>query len=276
MDFTGNDYYNIGLRLKFPDLINFFATSKCVHKLSNDDGFWYAYLEHQFRINKTFFNPDSNILKLAKMIYFFLLFAHHDKSYITHVTLQKFVSLLHELQYHFLCDVKRDSVDYRSKPPSHPLLGSVFDYFTLLANIDEHDAKMNFDEHVYGPKDPRMLLYPTVTIGESRFKESVSTFDASKIQFNRYTKFHISDFNDYTTTQLEFIKLVDSYVHRVTPYFSLDGMITISFDCDALEYILYSGRFKFTDPDAKLYNLINHVNDMYMCEFKILLMRKFY
>ena len=290
--FTGNDFYNIGARLRFPDLLTLFACNKSIHDLSNDPGFLKEYLKTQFQVGTTFkydFNRDLNVKKCVKLIYFFLLYAHYDQQYVTHVAFQKFLELTVEQQTVLVREMKNNHVDYKSEAPSHPFANGIVQYYGIMSNLEEFDLlDGKFDDYVHGNKDCRMLLYPTVVSDKTKLasltddkKEDnaeqltpICVFDASTIQFNPQSRFWSGEFNEYTPTQLEFIKLVDTFVHRSTVYLSLDGCFTIKYDYEALEYILYSAGFKEA-THKNLFKLINHVNDMYTGEFTIQLIRKF-
>lgn len=278
MSFTGNDYYNIGLRLRFPDLLNFFATSKSVYTLSHDQGFWNAYLKKQFGINKIFkltSNQDSNLLKLAKHIYFFLLSKQQDESYVTHLAFQKFLDFSVEQRLEFVNLLVRE-IDKSKPTPPHPHLNDLTIYQWIIQDILEFelDDSVKYEDYAYGTKDPRMLLYPTVVLNTDSQVQPKCVFDASKIQFTSNTRFYEGQLNTYTQTQLEFIRMLNTYVHRETPYLSLDGIVTIPFDYEALDYILFSGNFDQT-RHKNLYKFVNHVRDMYTSELSILLIQKF-
>lgn len=283
--FSINDYFNIGIRLRFPDLITFFGCNKSIYNLSNDPGFLKEYLKVQFQIGTTFkydFKSVLNIKKCVKRICFFLLYSHYDDTYVTHVAFQKFLELTIEQQTLLVCELKNDRIDYKLPVPSHPLMSGIVQYYGIMSNLEEFNiCDINFDEYVHGYRDCRMLLYPTVISDKTKLERlrtgelvPVSIFDASTIQFKAQTRFWNGEFNTYTKTQLEFIKLIDSYVHQPTVYLCLDGCFTINYDFEALEYILYSGGFKEKN-NKDLFKFINHINDMYMNEFTIQLIRKF-
>lgn len=276
--FSVNDYYNIGLRLKFPDLISFLSCNKCIHALSTDFGFWTKYLKIHFKVGKVFnigfeFDLDPDIVRLAKHIYFLLLYTRHDEMYVTHIAFQKFLDLDFEDQSCLIDIIRKgnDEVDHTTKVPTHPL-ENLFTLTVLILNLDKFGSNcfVDVDEDLYGDGDPRLELYPTVIPNESklsRFEDIPPfVFDASKFKFNNRKNFDKS--------KREFIKLVDTYVNRETLYLSLEQCYSIPFNYEAIDYIINSARIK-KHKYRNLYNLFKCVYSMYMSEFTIVLNRKF-
>lgn len=78
----------------------------------------------------------------------------------------------------------------------------------------------------------------------------------------------------YNSSEHEFIKEVDKYVHNYIPYITFNGLKYIKYDLDRLLNIAYNPKSKYT-ADQNMSEFIDHLVDLYRVEEHLMVMRYF-
>lgn len=88
---TKDIFSNIGLNLKFSDLMKFCQCNRLFHQISKDDNFWKQYLYLNFLVETPI--KELTFKETTKIIYNFLTLTRKDHAYIPFKSFIKFLNL---------------------------------------------------------------------------------------------------------------------------------------------------------------------------------------
>ena len=228
---TRNDYFNIALHLKFPELFNFCSSDTSIEQICSSENFWQQYLFINFKVTRSI--SGLTYKQTAQTIYKFLKLTQLFREYVTLNAFLKFLT--------FPLDKINQILEAMDKNKSYNphFIPNFLDINGILSNIGE---SIEIDEN-----------YPDLP------------------EVNPTRDFYVGESNRYTKEELEFIQAVDRYVHKMTPYVTLNGLIHIPFDYEALNNI-FDFR-KIPESKLQLRDFMDHVYRMFSAESTLIFIR---
>ncbi len=228
---TRNDYFNIALHLKFPELFNFCSSDVQIELVCSSESFWQQYLAVNFKV----INPISTLTykQTAQIVYRFLKLTQSSQEYVTLNAFQQFLSLPVEKINEIL-----EAMD-KSKQYDQRFIPNFLDLNGILCNIDENIERID------------------------------TIYDLPEV--NPTNGSYIGEPNRYTKEELEFIKSVDKYVHKMSPYVTLNGIIYLPFDYEALDTIFDFRKYPESKPQLR--NFMEHVYRTFSAESALIFIR---